>query len=478
MALSLAALSWPAMAGGHGAGTWYVIAVENGPAIGYANELVAVRPDGGRDVYDSQEIDFSEPGSRTRKITNLTVRREDAGGQTTLITSHEEMGADGATDLKAQIGVGRAEVVRQTRHERRLQSVALPEGVRFDGGQGLLDGWNPAATPELSFNDFDVDAMAVERVVMTAVPRRPSDPPGAVAVVRKRYSGPALVSVARLLIGPDHRVLTVTQPMFGARIVFRAADEQTATRPRPAYRLLPNEFMASPYRISGVAAHGHIRFTFAFEDGMDFPIPATGEQRVGADGGVTVVDICDACGPGLTTDPGTLADALRPTAWLQSDNAQIRALAAPVARMHASDARKMALLSELTASLLPHVDFVGHYTALDALKRRSGDCTETAVLLAALGRAAGIPTRVANGLVYTSDRFEGVANAFIPHSWTLAFVDGHWRSFDPALPAGFDSTHVALNVGDGDARSVAGSGQLASLLVWRGMAEVRARPAS
>jgi hypothetical protein len=97
------------------------------------------------------------------------------------------------------------------------------------------------------------------------------------------------------------------------------------------------------------------------------------------------------------------------------------------------------------------------------------------VLLAALGRSAGIPTKVASGLVYSRESYHGVANAFMPHSWTLAYVDGRWRSFDLALDV-FDSTHIALTVGDGDSRSILAAGQLASLLDWKEMSEIRPRP--
>jgi len=91
-----------------------------------------------------------------------------------------------------------------------------------------------------------------------------------------------------------------------------------------------------------------------------------------------------------------------------------------------------------------------------------------------LGRAAGIPMRVASGLTYSRESYHGVSNAFMPHSWTLAYVDGRWRSFDLALNE-FDSTHIALTIGDGDPRSVAAAGQLASLLVLDSLAEVRPR---
>ena len=99
------------------------------------------------------------------------------------------------------------------------------------------------------------------------------------------------------------------------------------------------------------------------------------------------------------------------------------------------------------------------------------------MLLAALGRAAGIPTKVANGVVYSRQRYHGVSNAFMPHSWTLAYVDGAWRSFDLALD-NFDATHIALTIGDGDARSVQAASQLAGLLRWAQMSEVRPRPAA
>ena len=109
----------------------------------------------------------------------------------------------------------------------------------------------------------------------------------------------------------------------------------------------------------------------------------------------------------------------------------------------------MEVLLERAIPYLEEADFNGHYSALDTLERRRGDCTEAAVLLAALGRAAGIPTRVVSGVSYSRQSYHGVSNAFIPHSWVVAYVDGRWRSFDLALRE-FDSAHIALTIGDGD----------------------------
>jgi hypothetical protein len=93
------------------------------------------------------------------------------------------------------------------------------------------------------------------------------------------------------------------------------------------------------------------------------------------------------------------------------------------------------------------ISYLGYADAVEALHTGSGDCTEYAVLLAALARAQGIPTRVVAGLVYSS-RFTGKKDVFNPHMWVQAWDGARWRSYDAAL-MGFDATHIVLSVGDG-----------------------------
>jgi hypothetical protein len=455
--------------------SWYLLTDDQGAVLGNASEEITAGR-AGREVVDRQEVLLTEQDSPIVHISARTARSEDASGRTVSIESMTRL-RDSWTRIQARIGADRAEIVRQTPLDRRTAVVALPAGVRFDDGDGLLAAWDPVHAPRLEFQRFDLDAMSVERVVIEAVAPRASDPPGAITAVRRRYDGDELRAVARLTLDRDHRIIAVTQPMFGSSITIRAVDRDTALRPHAPYRMVARTMIKSPFRIGDPATRGHIRYRFGFQDGMSFAVPETGEKGVTVPSGPeagsgAVVDICPDCGPGLPTDEAYLADALKPTAWMQSDHPKLRAIAEPVARLNVSDTRKMQLLLELARPYLVHIDFAGHYSALETLSRRSGDCTEAAVLLAALGRSAGIPTRVVNGVVYSRESYHGVANAFLPHSWTLAYVDGRWRSFDLALDL-FDSTHIALTVGDGDARSVAAAGQLASLLEWKAMTEVR-----
>jgi hypothetical protein len=449
--------------------TWYAIIADSGATLGHVTLEVAARPDG-RDIIESQQIYLREHSGMPHRARTRTVLREDASGRATSIESTSRAGRFW-TRTSARIADDRVEIERETPNGTSRETLNIPAGVRFDDGDALMQTWAPDVTPRFEFLNFDSDSMALERVMVEAlgVP----DANGRINAVRWRYEGEQLRGVARLVLERG-RVVEVAQPMFGETFRTRRTDRATAERSHPPYQVIPNMAARAPFRISPEARRGHLRFRYAFREDISFPLPQTGEQRATAEDGFVTLDICITCGPGLPTDVATLADASRATAWLQSDHPRLQAMAAAVRSYDIPDARKMELLLERAIPYLEEADFNGHYSALDTLERRSGDCTEAAVLLAALGRAAGIPTRVASGVSYSRESYHGVSNAFIPHSWTLAYVDGAWRSFDLSLRE-FDSAHIALTIGDGDPRSIAAAGQLASLLRLDSMAEVRAR---
>jgi hypothetical protein len=89
---------------------------------------------------------------------------------------------------------------------------------------------------------------------------------------------------------------------------------------------------------------------------------------------------------------------------------------------------------------------VGFASASEVARNREGDCSEHGVFLAALGRANGIPSRVAAGLVYVSE-FAGQKNVFGFHMWTQMYIDGQWVDLDAAQhETDCNPTHIALQV--------------------------------
>lgn len=89
----------------------------------------------------------------------------------------------------------------------------------------------------------------------------------------------------------------------------------------------------------------------------------------------------------------------------------------------------------------------GFGSASDTVKNRSGDCSECAVLLAALLRGRKIPSRVAYGLVYSES---GGRASFVPHMWTEARLrtkSGRdaWVPLDATrAQAGITPTHLCF----------------------------------
>jgi len=86
-------------------------------------------------------------------------------------------------------------------------------------------------------------------------------------------------------------------------------------------------------------------------------------------------------------------------------------------------------------------------TATEVAASHSGDCTEHAVLLAALLRADGIPARVVTGLIYV-DSFVGQRDLFGYHMWTQGLIDDRWVDLDATLSGDqpFDAAHIAFTV--------------------------------
>jgi len=75
---------------------------------------------------------------------------------------------------------------------------------------------------------------------------------------------------------------------------------------------------------------------------------------------------------------------------------------------------------------------IGFATASEVARTREGDCSEHGVLLAALGRLCGLPSRVVVGLVYLRE-LAGQNDVFGYHMWTEFMVGGVWFTYDAAM---------------------------------------------
>jgi len=155
-----------------------------------------------------------------------------------------------------------------------------------------------------------------------------------------------------------------------------------------------------------------------------------------------------------------------PNSFIQSDDPEILALANQV---QAKTPWEVAVgLERQVHQFVKLKDFSQAFaTAADVIKHKEGDCTEHAVLLAALCRAKGIPARVAMGLVYYPP-----VGGFAYHMWTEAWINDRWVPLDATLAhGGIGAAHIKVGHSN-----LSGVGAYATLLpVFRVLGQLEIR---
>jgi hypothetical protein len=167
--------------------------------------------------------------------------------------------------------------------------------------------------------------------------------------------------------------------------------------------------------------------------------------------------------PKEATESELADDAYRsPTAMVDSDDEEIKALAklitSRLSAAHAKDpfARAQALRAGARQHITHSTLATGFASASETVRSQEGDCTEHAMLLAALLRADGIPSRVCTGVVYSeSSSVQASADphqkmgggttqaaSLVWHMWSQALIDGAWHDLDATLDLHFHGGHI------------------------------------
>ena len=122
--------------------------------------------------------------------------------------------------------------------------------------------------------------------------------------------------------------------------------------------------------------------------------------------------------------PEELAEFLEPNPFIQSDHAGLRAKALEVVGDETDAWEAARQLARFVRGYVESSDrAVDYASAGRVFETRRGDCTECAVLLAAMARAVGLPSRIATGFIY----FERAISA---HAWTELRIGDEWYALD------------------------------------------------
>ncbi len=189
-------------------------------------------------------------------------------------------------------------------------------------------------------------------------------------------------------------------------------------------------------RTAGLAKSRRVRYGVRLREQDPSAVFANGpSQRVLAKDARTAEIVVRALRPdtpGVSDDSRPTEADVSPGPLIQSDHAAVLALAAQAAPDE-KDRWKLALaLEQHVKKSMRRVDFSSALaTAAEVAESLEGDCTEHAMLLAALARARGIPARVALGLVVVEN---GAALGF--HMWTEVHLADRWLALDATRAQG------------------------------------------
>jgi hypothetical protein len=153
---------------------------------------------------------------------------------------------------------------------------------------------------------------------------------------------------------------------------------------------------------------------------------------------------------------GPTDDDLAANNMIQSDDPRIVAMAAKAAPPSADSWTTAVALEKYVSQSIRKKNFSQAFaTAAEVAQSLEGDCTEHAVLLAALCRAKKIPARVAFGLVYYPPE-----QGFAYHMWNEVWIADRWIPLDGTLGlGGIGADHIKL----GDS-NLSGTTGLAAML--------------
>ena len=260
-------------------------------------------------------------------------------------------------------------------------------------------------------------------------------------------------------VDDDFVALKTIIPMMGMNMEMVACDREFAMSKGDVVDFLNKAFLDSPVKIDlGKLDNAKAAvFTLSAVGREELAIPEGDYQKVkqlAADKvEVTVTKLKAEDGvkfPYKGTDEEALK-SLESTFYIESDNEKIVAMSRKAVKGAKDAAQAVRQIEQFVAEYITEKDLsVGYATAVEVARSRQGDCTEHAVLTAGLCRAAGIPAKVACGIVY-ADGFAGRENIFGGHAWVECYIAGKWVGVDATQGEnGFDATHIMLATGNGD----------------------------
>jgi len=436
--------------------THYFVLLMDGQKIGYAENTRVVKGDR---VINAEKTVMT----LSRGAVNLTSEKVDeqvetrSGKPISFKVVSKENGV--VQTVEGVVKGGKVTVARTVGGVTETQTIDWPKGALLSEGADLLTkkmGLKEGTT--YTIKAFDPESLMVMEVEVRVGPRKEVDLLGRVVMLTEvrgtmSMGGPGKINMV-LYSDDKFNMKKVVTSLMGMKMEAVSCSKEVALSKNDVVHFFDKTVVRCPVPLEGYESAKSITYTLEATDGEELKIMTCDSQAVRkGDGGtliVTVTPIAASKGemfPYKGGDKDALEN-LKSNRYLQCDRKEIKDLAKAAVGETKDAAEAAKTLEGFVRSYITKKDLsVGYATAVEVAASKLGDCTEHAVLLAAMCRAVGIPAKVAVGVSYAPE-YEGETDIFVPHAWVKALIGGKWVDLDAA--AGVDAGHIVLAVGDGD----------------------------
>lgn len=244
------------------------------------------------------------------------------------------------------------------------------------------------------------------------------------------------------------QVLKSKSENMGGTVTFRTTREG-ANAPgdaaAPQYDQIVNSVIKVTHKIPRPLATRDVRYRLTFKDAATADvIPTDRRQSVvpGKKENEAVLTVKTA-GPydGAPAEDSVDDVYLRPNAMITSKDDTVTSLSKKAVGTAVDPWEKAVRIVKWVSRNFRNTNFeLAFAPASEVARNLSGDCSEYAVLTAAMCRAAGVPTRVVVGLLYV-DRLGG----FGFHMWNEVYVNRRWVAVDATWEQDtVDAVHIKI----------------------------------
>jgi hypothetical protein len=443
------------------AGKWFVVAL-GGTPVGYVRESTVRKGDGAAAVLTTDsdmKMVLNRLGNRV-EIEALTQTEESPEGILKSV-AYEMRASQLSTKSRAVIKDGRIEIVNEAGGKSYRRTVSYtgallgPEGIRRLSRERLKKPGD-----RIEYLTFDAEIENVSRGSQTALAWETMAQEGRdVRVLKAEETLEAAGDKSTIWLDENRESIRQEMPTpFGAALIVSATREQALQA--AGGESLPEEMFSrsiirSNIRLPRARALEFIRLRLTRHDPSgEWPDLTGPTQMVLAKTPATLdLEVRRPKVPAPIRRPVAVSESnrefLMPNSYIQSDDPDLRKTSLEVVGGE-SDLFKAALKLERWVADNMRFDLgIAFAPSTELFKNRRGTCVGYATLLAALARAAGIPSRVAIGYVYALGMFGG-------HAWTEVLAGEAWIPIDaaivssgPADPARFSLSRSSLFNGGG-----------------------------